>query len=154
VAFVIISPIKSIALIKYEQFVADGKNKKNPWADLKHQIYLGSDDFISKVVSFVDNTVELIDVPSTHIPDLAKKLTIEEDERMSGNPDKAIYYSYNSGMYSMKEIGKYFGLHYSRISTLNNSMNRNQWQKARSDPLSLCLSISFGLRRRNRTFNS
>jgi REP element-mobilizing transposase RayT len=112
------SPIKSIALLKYEQFVADGRNKKNPWADLKHQIYLGSDDFISKVVSFVDNTVDLIDVPSTHIPDLAKKLTIEEYERMSGNRDEAIYYAYNSGMYSMKEIAKYFGLHYSRISRI------------------------------------
>ena len=37
---------------------------------------------------------------------------------MSCNRDEAIYRSYNSGMYSMKEIGKYFGLHYSRISRI------------------------------------
>jgi putative transposase len=112
------SSIKSVALIKYEQFVHDGQNNKNPWVDLKHQIYLGSESFISKVVSYVDATAEFTDVPSVHFPILAQSFTIEEYERMSGSRDEAIYRSYNSGMYSMKEIGKYFGLHYSRISRI------------------------------------
>lgn len=112
------SSTKSAALIKYEQFVEAGRNKENPWTDLKHQIYLGSDDFISKVASFVDTTVDLTEIPSAHVPDLTKSLTIEEYERMSSNRDEGIYRSYNSGMYSMKEIGKYFGLHYSRISRI------------------------------------
>ncbi len=37
---------------------------------------------------------------------------------MSEKRDEAIYRSYADGMYSMKEIGKYFGLHYSRISRI------------------------------------
>ena len=37
---------------------------------------------------------------------------------MSDNRDEGICRSYNSGMYSMKEIGKHFGLHYSRISRI------------------------------------
>ncbi len=37
---------------------------------------------------------------------------------MSENRDEDIYRSYTDGMYSMKEIGKYFGLHYSRISRI------------------------------------
>ncbi len=37
---------------------------------------------------------------------------------MSDNRDEAIYRSYTDGMYSMKESGNYFGLHYSRISRI------------------------------------
>lgn len=112
------SSTKSAALIKYEQFVESVRNKENPWSDLKHQIYLGSEDFISKVVSHVDTTVDLTDVPSTHVPNLAKSLTIEQYELMSNNRDEGICRSYDSGMYSMKEIGKHFGLHYSRVSRI------------------------------------
>ncbi|HAT1924567.1 TPA: addiction module toxin RelE, partial [Legionella pneumophila] len=110
--------IKSEALINYGQFVDAGLSKKSPWIDLKHQIYLGSDEFISRVVSYVDSTVDLTDISRAHVPDLVKGFTIEEYERMSGNRDEAIYSSYKSGLYSMKEIGKYFGLHYSRISRI------------------------------------
>ncbi|HHL3494128.1 TPA: helix-turn-helix domain-containing protein, partial [Legionella pneumophila] len=110
--------IKSESLIKYEQFVDAGLSKKSPWIDLKHQIYLGSDNFISRVVSCVDPTVDLTDISRAHMPDLVQGFTIEEYERMSDNQDEAIYSSYKSGLYSMKEIGKYFGLHYSRISRI------------------------------------
>ena len=51
--------------------------------------------------------VDLTDVPSTHLPDLAKSFTIEEYELMSDNRNEGICRSYNSGMYSMKEIGKH-----------------------------------------------
>lgn len=122
------SSIKSAALIKYEQFVDSGQNKSNPWADLKHQIYLGSDEFIAKVVGYVDLTADLIDVPSSCVPNLVTCLKIEEYEQMSCNRDEAIYRSYNSGMYSMKEIGKYFGLHYSRISRI---IKQNYEQEAK-----------------------
>ncbi|HAT2126806.1 TPA: addiction module toxin RelE, partial [Legionella pneumophila] len=110
--------IKSEALINYGQFVDAGLSKKSPLLDLKHQIYLGSDDFISRVVSYVDSTVDLIDISKAHVPDLVKGFTIEEYDRMSDNRDEAIYSSYKSGLYSMKEIGKHFGLHYSRISRI------------------------------------
>ncbi|HAT1905636.1 TPA: addiction module toxin RelE, partial [Legionella pneumophila] len=93
-------------------------SKKSPLLDLKHQIYLGSDDFISRVVSYVDSTVDLTDISMAYVPDLVKRFTIEEYERMSDNRDEAIYSSYKSGLYSMKEIGKHFGLHYSRISRI------------------------------------
>ncbi|HBC0467107.1 TPA: transposase [Legionella pneumophila] len=94
--------IKSEALINYGQFVDAGLSKKSPLLDLKHQIYLGSDEFISRA----------------HVPDLVKGFAIKEFERMSDNRDEAIYSSYKSGLYSMKEIGKHFGLHYSRISRI------------------------------------
>ncbi|MFO9112532.1 transposase [Legionella pneumophila serogroup 1] len=110
--------IKSEALINYGQFVDAGLSKKSPLLDLKHQIYLGSDDFISRVVSYVDSTVDLTDISMAYVPDLVKRFTIEEYERMSDNRDEAIYSSYKSGLYSMKEIGKHFGLHYSRISRI------------------------------------
>ncbi|ASQ47295.1 hypothetical protein clem_13845 [Legionella clemsonensis] len=121
--------IKSAALIKYEQFVNAGQYKKNPWIDLKHQIYLGSDEFISRVTSYVDATVDFTDISKAPMPNLIKGFTIEEYERMSGNRDEAIYSSYKSGLYSMKEIGEYFGLHYSRISRI---IKQHYMQEAKS----------------------
>ncbi|HHW4691900.1 TPA: addiction module toxin RelE, partial [Legionella pneumophila subsp. raphaeli] len=76
--------------INYEQFVDVGLSKKSPWIDLKHQIYLGSDNFISRVVSYVDPKVDLTDISRAHVPDFVKRFTIEEYERMSDNRDKAI----------------------------------------------------------------
>jgi hypothetical protein len=37
---------KQEAQTAYRQFVADGKNQPSPWEVLKHQIYLGSDEFV------------------------------------------------------------------------------------------------------------
>ena len=73
---------------------------------------------LARAVNHVGITVDLTDIPSAHIPNLANSFTIEEYEQISANRDEAIYRSYKSGMYSMKEIGKYFGLHYSRISRI------------------------------------
>ncbi|MGX8732461.1 addiction module toxin RelE, partial [Legionella pneumophila] len=64
--------IKSEALINYEQFVDAGLIKKSPLLDLKHQIYLGSDEFISRAVSYVKTTIDFTDISRAHVPDLVK----------------------------------------------------------------------------------
>ncbi|HHF7349730.1 TPA: hypothetical protein ACPSKE_002942 [Legionella feeleii] len=130
--------IKSEALINYEQFVDAGLSKKNPLLDLKHQIYLGSDDFISRVVSYLDPKIDLTDISRAHMPDLVKGFTIEEYERMSENRDEAIYSSYKSGLYSMKEIGKHFGLHYSRI---NRIIKQHYIQKTKGIPKFIAVAL-------------
>ncbi|MEN8169443.1 MAG: hypothetical protein ABFS08_04395 [Pseudomonadota bacterium] len=44
--------------------------------------------------------------------------TLQEYEQLATTRDEGIVMAYASGGYSMKEIGEYFGLHYSRVSRL------------------------------------
>ena len=49
-----------------------------------------------------------------------KSISEYADESTSRN--MAIYEAYSSGGYSMKEVGDYFGLHYSRVSRILKGM--------------------------------
>lgn len=90
------------------------------------------------ITTHVDTTVDLTDVSSTHVPDLTKNLTIEEYERMSGNRDEGIYQSYNSGMYSMKEIGK-------MVLGSNNSVNELNLVKSQSEDSTNNVPVELGV---------
>jgi putative transposase len=45
-------------------------------------------------------------------------LSLAEHEQSSSNRNEAIKLAFKSGAYTLKEIGNYFGLHYSRISRI------------------------------------
>ncbi len=72
----------------------------------------------AKVSNYIEPHADLIDIPKIHFQNTVKSLSIEEFIKISATRDEAIYKSYTTGMYSMKEIGKYFGLHYSRVSKI------------------------------------
>jgi hypothetical protein len=107
---------KSKAIESYKRFVAAGKNQPSPWTFLKNQIYLGSDKFVERMQKQIGVDRDLSEIPSAQRRPTAKPLSIYEDE--SSGRDLAILSAYKSGGYSMKEIGDYFGLHYSRVSQI------------------------------------
>ncbi|HEX7028346.1 MAG TPA: transposase [Gammaproteobacteria bacterium] len=107
---------KSKAIEGYKQFVAEGKNQPAPWAFLKNQIYLGSDKFVERMQKQIEADKDLSEVPSSQRRSVAKLLPVYEQK--AADRDTAIVMAYNSGGYSMKEIGDYFGLHYSRVSKI------------------------------------
>jgi putative transposase len=104
------------AITAYIDFVGDGINKRI-WDDLQHQIFLGDDDFVEKY----QLSSELLEGDLSEIPLQQRAMTaLTLAEYQSNFPDKhqAIYNAYKSGHYTQKQIGKYFGLHYSRISQI------------------------------------
>lgn len=105
---------KAVAIEKYKQFVAEGKGQPSPWALLRKQIYLGSEQFVEKMQSLVDGDKELSEIPSSQRRPTPKSLA--EYESSSGDRNTAIIKAYKSGGYTLKEIGDYFGLHYSSVS--------------------------------------
>lgn len=58
---------------------------------------------------------DLSKIPMLQRKGVPKLLKIYKE--IADNRDLAILNAYTSGGYSMKEIGEYFGLHYSRVRT-------------------------------------
>jgi len=105
---------KSKAIAGYKKFVAEGKNQPSPWHTLKNQIYLGSDNFVEQMQLLIDEDKELSEVPSSQRRPLSKSLYYYEKNKSDRN--MAIVEAYQSGGYTLKEVGEYFNLHYSTVS--------------------------------------
>lgn len=105
---------KSVAIERYKTFVAEGKGQASPWGLLRNQIYLGSETFVEEMQSRVDCERNLDEVPSSQRRPVPK--SIAEYEASSRNRNDTICKAYQSGGYTLKEIGGYFGLHYSSVS--------------------------------------
>ncbi len=109
---------KEKARQRYATFVAQGKNQPTVWTQLTNQIYLGPDHFVQAMQKKIIDDKDLSEVPSAQKRPIPKSLEYYKTKYRDRNT--AIATAYSSGGYSMKEIGKYFGLHYSRISRIIN----------------------------------
>ena len=105
---------RSLAIERYKRFVSEGKVQPSPWASLRNQVYLGSEQFVEKMQSLIERDKELSEVPTSQRRAKPKALEYYE----TANPDRntAISPAYRSGDYTLKQIGDYFGLHYSTVS--------------------------------------
>ena len=102
------------ARAEYMSFVDQGmKWGKSIWDDLKKQIYLGSDDFIEKVQDYRNRDINLEDIPKEQVSAPRKELEV-----YSYYPDRreGMARAFLEGRYSMREIGRVFGVHVSTVS--------------------------------------
>jgi hypothetical protein len=106
----------SLATRAYRLFVSQGKNSSSPWHELKNQIYLGDESFVERLHNQLEADRDLSELPKVQRRSVPKAL--RDYERSASARNEAIRMAYASGGYTMKEIGDYFGLHYSRISRL------------------------------------
>lgn len=104
------------AIKAYREFVRQGKDQPDPWESLKNQVYLGSEDFVAQMVAKLGSKGTLSEVPSTQRRKVAGPLGVIAASHR--DRDSAIRAAHESGGYSMREIGDYFGLHYSRVSRI------------------------------------
>lgn len=81
---------------------------------MQHQVYLGNKQFIGKMQSFRDVGQELNEIPSSQRR--PKPIELEYYEILSQDRNAAMVKAYQSGGYTMKEIGYHFGVHYSTVS--------------------------------------
>jgi REP element-mobilizing transposase RayT len=106
---------RSEAEKRYCAFVAEGRNQPKPWERLKNQIFLGSESFVEEMQRKIVAPAELREIPALQRRPLRKPL---EQFAATHERDEAIVRAYASGGYGLKEIGEYFGLHYSRVSRI------------------------------------
>jgi REP element-mobilizing transposase RayT len=107
---------KSNAQKKYQEFVEQGKGHPVPWEYLKNQVFLGTEAFVTELQAKIKDDKDLSEIPKSQRR--PKPLPIDAYERQNGSRNEAIMEAYLSGGYSMKELGDYFGLHYSRVSRI------------------------------------
>lgn len=107
---------RKAAIKRYEEFVEEGMGQLSPWQLLRNQIYLGSDTFVEQMQALIDKDKELNEIPVAQRRPPAKP--IEEYEALSQSRNEAIVLAYASGGYTLKQLGKYFRLHYSTISSI------------------------------------
>ena len=105
-----------IGIKKFQEYVALGILRESPWHQLKQQIYMGSTNFVTSMQAKIDQKQDLSNVPKSHY--LVQPESLQYFEQQSINRDECIAMAYNSGGYSMSEIGNHFGLHYSRVSRI------------------------------------
>ena len=106
------------AMEQYRSFASEGKNQPSPWESLQNQIYLGSESFVQKLQEKIDKGKDLSEIPKSQ--KRPKPKTLKQYEKQATGRNQAIQLSYASGGYSMKEIGDYYGIHYSCISRIIN----------------------------------
>jgi putative transposase len=101
------------AIEAYRRFVQDGVKQESVWKDLKHQILLGDESFVRRLQKRRP-TQTLDEIPKRQRRSMEKPLGAYQ----KANPDRyeAMAKAYLSGAYSMKEIGKHFGVHYMTVS--------------------------------------
>ena len=107
---------RSVAIAEYIHFVEEGVNK-TIWDDLQHQIYLGDDVFVEKHQILK----ELLEGDVSEIPFKQRSLsplTLKSYQDQSDTRNEAIIKAYQSGGYTMKEIGDHFKIHYSLVSRI------------------------------------
>lgn len=113
---------RKLATERYREFVAQGKNQPSPWMSLKNQIFLGTEQFIEDMHCKLNQNQELSEIPKAQRRRLPKPLDYYSSNFSDRN--MGIINAYQSGGYSMKEVGDHFGVHYSSVSKIiKQSMN-------------------------------
>ena len=110
------SPQLEQAKTRYIKFVRKGIGAPVIWQKLNQQIYLGDDAFVSKALSNGAVDERDIDIPLPQQRDPAPDL----DTIAASNTDRnaAIVAAYTTGRYSYREIGEFFGLHFTSVGVI------------------------------------
>uniref|UniRef100_UPI00404868E5 REP-associated tyrosine transposase n=1 Tax=Rheinheimera sp. TaxID=1869214 RepID=UPI00404868E5 len=101
---------------KYADFVQQG-NGITLWENLTNQVFLGSDAFVqTHLTQMKEQVKDLSDVPKKQQRSIAPALA--QYQQLHKTRNDAIKAAYQSGSYTLKALGDYFGLHYSRVSRI------------------------------------
>jgi putative transposase len=104
------------AIQSYIDFVKSGVGK-TVWDTLKHQIFLGDEAFVARHQAMQYGLEgNLLEIPFKQRS--AAPLPLAEYQAQTVDKHQSIYDAYRCGGYTQKQIGDYFGLHYSQISRI------------------------------------
>ena len=102
------------ARVAYAAFVAEGLAQPNVWDGLRHQVFLGSEQFVERLSGEAKPLERLREVPRAQRRPLAKPL-VWFDQAYPVRRE-AMAQAFLTGVYTMKDIADHFGVHYSTVS--------------------------------------
>jgi putative transposase len=109
----------------YREFVLAGLSKGRPWDHLRGQIYLGDDPFVTEMKSLVQESNTLTEVP--RVQRYADRPALQGLFWASGRADRngAIVAAHMKYGYTLSEIGRHLGIHYTTVSKIIKAEKEN-----------------------------
>jgi putative transposase len=101
------------AIAKYVTFVHDGQGLPSVWSQLQGQIFLGSEAFLKRVQTLIEEKPTLAEVPKAQQRARAKEL---KDFAKKFPRDEAIARAFLSGHHTMASVADFFHVHYTTVS--------------------------------------
>ena len=101
---------RSLAQQRYAQFVAEGVNADSPWANLKWQMFLGDEQFVTRMQKHIQTGKDDVQIPIAQRR--PQPPTLEEIEKRAPDRNAAIIAAHATGGYSYQQIADYFGIHF------------------------------------------
>lgn len=92
----------------YRRFVAAGLRQHSPMKNLKNQVYLGSDAFVSASQEKIRTEQSLADIPK--IQKMAPFVPLDAIAVNYENPKSGMVAAYQTGHHSLSAIGRYYGV--------------------------------------------
>jgi REP element-mobilizing transposase RayT len=99
---------------RYVRFVRDGLRQPSIWGGLRHQMYLGSEEFVHRLQGQLQAPEQLEEIPKVQrkpSPPTLQALVETYDDQWT-----AMAAAYASGAHTLKAIAAHFGVHYSTVS--------------------------------------
>jgi len=56
---------KESAIVAYKKFIGEGKNQPSLWKELRNQVYLGGEEFVSQLQSLIERDKDFSEVPAS-----------------------------------------------------------------------------------------
>ena len=104
---------KAILVERDSYLLHEGARLPSVWAQLRGQIYLGSDAFVEKMQKQIDKKPGLGKIPRAQRRAISQPLEHFEKRYPRG---EAMARAYLSGRHTMLKIAEHFGVHYSTVS--------------------------------------
>jgi putative transposase len=109
------SPQRTTAREQYIDFVRAGVGLPSIWGNLRNQIYLGDEAFVTQMQALNPENQQLTEVPRLQRRLNAKPLADYKTE-YAEQPRLGMALAYLSGKYAMKAIAGVFSVHYTTVS--------------------------------------
>lgn len=104
---------RDIAIASYVDFVRAGVRSPSIWAGLRNQVFLGDEEFVRRTQALAGQ-LDVAEIPSAQRRPPGKSL--DHYRATADSMSKAMRAAFASGDYTMAEIARYFGVHYSTVS--------------------------------------
>jgi putative transposase len=101
---------KTKAIAAYRQFVIKGKGVPDPKGQVRHQMFLGNEAFITEHQQAAEKPVNKCELSKAHKRSIT--LTLSDYQRGYSQRNEAMANAYLSGAYTIAEIGQHFKVHY------------------------------------------
>ena len=107
---------RSTAVRRYMQFIAEGIDRESIWKDLNRQVFLGDDQFVSRMQAKAKGLSKDVNIPRVQRRPPAPSLQAIAEAHESRN--NAIVAAHVTGAYSYQQIAEFFGLHFTTIGKI------------------------------------